>query len=44
MDNTSLIVEAQRSVVDRVLHVFRIMGEASGLFSKEDNVKAVLVT
>lgn len=44
MDDTSLIVEAKRGVPVRVLHIFRVMGDASGLYINEGNIKAVLVS
>lgn len=43
MDDTSLIVEAKRGVFDHVLHIFRVMGDASGLYINEGSIKAVFI-
>lgn len=44
MDNTSVVVEAQRDYVDQVFSIFCRMGYASSLFIKETEVKAMYIS
>lgn len=44
MDDTSMLIEAKRPIVDQVLLTFWIMGNASGLLIKETNIKAVFIS
>lgn len=44
MDDTNCVIEATPEYIENTLSIFRDMGNASGLFIKEQGIKAVFIS
>lgn len=44
VDDTSVVIKAERRYMDQVFETFRVMGQVFGLFIEETHVKVVYIS